>query len=127
MWSALTGRGIVHPADEINARNVPSHPELLEWLAKDFAESGYDVRRFVRGVVLSRVYGLSAGEEETPPDAFAKALERPLTGERDCPFLARCRRVDARRRNAQACRGQYHPGRASQRIQRLVSTSAVPY
>ena len=91
MWGALMGRGIVHPADEINARNVPSHPELLEWLAKDFAENGYDVRRFVRGVVLSRVYGISAGAEGAPPDAFARALERPLTGEQ----IARSWRVAA--------------------------------
>lgn len=81
MWAAFLGRGIVHPADEINARNVPSHPELLEWLAKDFASHGYDVRRLVRGIVLTRAYGLASGSEETPPDAFARALERPLAAE----------------------------------------------
>ncbi len=49
MWAAFIGRGIVHPADEMNGRNEPSHPELLDWLAQDFAAHGYDIRRVVRG------------------------------------------------------------------------------
>jgi len=80
MWSVLLGCGIVHPADEINARNVPSHPELLDWLTQDFAANHHDIRRFVRGVVLSRVYGLSASPDAAP-ETFAGALERPLTAE----------------------------------------------
>lgn len=89
MWAALLGRGIVHPADEMNARNVPSHPELLDWLAHDFSVHGYDIRRFIRGVVLSRPYGLSGGS--TVPEAFARAIERPMTAEQ----LARSWRVTA--------------------------------
>ena len=87
LWAAFMGRGIVHPADEMNARNVPSHPELLDWLSRDFAASGYDMRRLVRGIVLSRPYGLNPGSG--PPEAFAGAIERPLTGEQ----LARSWRV----------------------------------
>ena len=89
MWAALIGRGIVHPADEMNARNVPSHPQLLDWMAQDFIGHGYDVRDFIRGVVLSRPYGLSPGI--SIPEAFAAANERPLTGEQ----LARSWRVAA--------------------------------
>jgi mono/diheme cytochrome c family protein len=79
MWAVLMGRGLVHPADQMNARNGPSHPELLEWLSQDFAKSGYDVKRLVRGLVLSRVYGLSHGD--APAESFASAIERPLTAE----------------------------------------------
>lgn len=79
MWAVFMGRGLVHPADQMNARNAPSHPELLEWLGEDFAKSGYDVKRFVRGLVLSRVYGLGRGD--APPESFAGAIERPLTAE----------------------------------------------
>ena len=79
MWAALLGRGIVVPVDEINARNAPSQPELLQWLSADFAANKFDVRRFVRGVVLSRVYALGPGK--TAPELFAGAQERPLTGE----------------------------------------------
>ena len=79
MWAALLGRGIIHPADEMNARNAPSHPELLDWLAQDFAARHYDVRGFVKGIVLSRVYALSASAAE--PETFAGSLERPLMAE----------------------------------------------
>lgn len=89
MWSVFLGRGLVHPADEINARNVPSHPALLEWLSRDFASQGYDVRRLVRGIVLSRVYGLS--RSDAPPETFAGALERPLAAEQ----IARSWRIAA--------------------------------
>ena len=89
MWSVLLGRGIVHPADEINARNVPSHPELLEWLSQDFAAHQYDIRRLVRGIVLSRAYALSPSD--TTPEKFAGALERPLSAEQ----IARSWRIAA--------------------------------
>jgi len=89
MWAALFGRGIVHPVDEMNARNAPSHPQLLDWLARDF-DNGYDIRRLLQGLVLSRAYALS-GSAETPPDTFAAASERPLTAEQ----LARSWRIAA--------------------------------
>jgi hypothetical protein len=89
MWAALMGRGIVHPADEMNARNTPSHPELLEWLALDFAANAYNVKRLLAGFVLSMPYGLSGGDAE--PATFAAAAERPLTAEQ----LARSWRVVA--------------------------------
>jgi len=78
-WSVFTGRGIVAPADEMNGRNAPSHPELLDWLAQDFASHQYDIRRLVRGIVLSRVYALASSD--APQEAFAGALERPLAAE----------------------------------------------
>ncbi len=90
LWATLLGRGLVHPADEMNARNLPSHPELLAWLAQDFAAHGFQIRRLVRGLVLSRPYGLSAAPA-APPDSFVGALERPLSAEQ----LARSWRVAA--------------------------------
>jgi hypothetical protein len=88
-WAARTGRGIVHPADEMNARNAPSHPALLDWLAQDFATHRYETRRVVRGIVLSRVYALGAAD--VPPESFAGALERPLSAEQ----IARSWRIAA--------------------------------
>ena len=79
MWAALLGRGIIHPADEMNARNAPSHPGLLDWLAQDFAAQHYDVRRVIKGIVLSRSYALSASA--SAPETFSGALERPLMAE----------------------------------------------
>jgi mono/diheme cytochrome c family protein len=89
MWSVLLGRGIVHPADEINARNAPSHPELLDWLAQDFTDSQMDIRRLIRGIALSRVYAL--GASDAAPEKFAGALERPLSAEQ----MARSWRIAA--------------------------------
>ncbi len=89
MWAALTGRGIVNPPDEMTARNVPSHPELLDWLTQDFASHNHDIRRLIRGIVMSRMYGLAAGD--APPEAFAGAQERSLSAEQ----LARSWRVAA--------------------------------
>jgi hypothetical protein len=88
----LLGRGLVHPVDEMNGRNPASHPELLDWLSRDFESHGYDVRRLMRGLVLSRPYGLGlVSGGEVPASAFAAAIERPLTGEQ----LARSWRVVA--------------------------------
>lgn len=84
MWAVFFGRGLVQPVDEMNARNPASHPELLEWLAQDFAAHEYRVRRFVRGLVLSRPYALARAPEAADVTAaarFSAALERPLTAE----------------------------------------------
>jgi mono/diheme cytochrome c family protein len=89
MWATLLGRGIVHPADEMNGRNAPSHQELLDWLAEDFAGHQFAARRLIRGIVLSRVYALGAAD--SAPEAFASALERPLSAEQ----IARSWRVAA--------------------------------
>jgi hypothetical protein len=59
-WALLMGRGLVHPVDRIDSQHPPSHPELLDWLARDFERSGYDVNRLVRAIVLSRPYQLEA-------------------------------------------------------------------
>ncbi|MEP6673149.1 MAG: DUF1549 domain-containing protein [Chthoniobacter sp.] len=89
LWATFTGRGIVFPTDEMNGRNVPSHPELLDWLAQNFIAKNYDVRGEVRGIVLSKVYAL--GASKAAPEAFAGALERPLTAEQ----IARSWRIAA--------------------------------
>jgi mono/diheme cytochrome c family protein len=90
-WAILFGRGIVHPVDEMNSKHPPSHPELLEWLAKDFAAHQYDTKRLVRAIVLSRAYQLASWTGPKPPDsdAFAAAIEKPLIAE----TLARSARI----------------------------------
>ena len=82
-WALLLGRGIVDPVDELNSKHPPSHPEMLDWLAKDFADHHYDIHRLIRSIVLSRGYQLAAwnGPNPPPPDAFAAAAEKPLTAE----------------------------------------------
>ena len=56
VWHRLFGRGLVMPLDQMHSANPPSHPELLAWLARDTVDHGYDLRRLIRGLVLSRAY-----------------------------------------------------------------------
>ena len=47
MWGHMFGRGIVDPVDDFRSTNPPTHPELLDELARDFAGNGYDLRRLL--------------------------------------------------------------------------------
>jgi len=55
-WWRLMGRGIVKPVDDMHEANEPSHPQLLELLARKFADSGFDLKFLTRAIVLSRAY-----------------------------------------------------------------------
>ena len=68
VWFHLLGRGLVDPVDDFRASNPPSHPELLDALAKDFAEHGYDLRRLIRTITASRTYQLAAEPDGTNAD-----------------------------------------------------------
>ncbi|MES1204824.1 MAG: DUF1549 and DUF1553 domain-containing protein [Pseudomonadota bacterium] len=94
-WARLFGRGIVEPWDDLGGEGDPRHTPLLTRLAEDFRAGGFDVRRLVRMLVLSRAYGLTsrvapvdAGDtaNAAPPDVdptsvFARASVRRLTPE----------------------------------------------
>ena len=61
MWQEFFGRGIVLTSDNFGLRgDAPSHPELLDWLASEFAASGWDVKRMHRGIVISSTYRQSS-------------------------------------------------------------------
>ena len=84
VWDRFFGRGLVHPVDQLHAANRPSHPELLDWLTRDMVAHGYDLKRLIRGIVLSQAYSRSSewtAAGSMPPDAalFAVAKVKPLT------------------------------------------------
>ena len=84
LWAILMGRGIVHPVDKMNSAHPPSHPELLEALAKDFAEQGYDLRHLIRRITTSRTYQLSSEPNATNEDDginYSRALMPRLPAE----------------------------------------------
>ncbi len=84
IWAMFFGRGLVHPVDLMDSKHPPSHPDLLDWLAADFERSGHDLRRLIRNLVLTRAYQLDsrpAGRKAPPDEAFARALEKPLSAE----------------------------------------------
>jgi hypothetical protein len=67
----------------MNSRNPPSQPEMLTWMANDFASHNYDMRRVIRSIVLSKAYQLAAPAKDhaPPPESFAAAAEKPLIAE----------------------------------------------
>jgi len=82
-WLRLMGLGLVDPPDQMHEANPASHPELLGWLTRDFFANGYDLRRLIRGIVLSQAYARSSEwtVDETPPTAstYAFATTKALT------------------------------------------------
>ena len=81
-WWRLFGRGFVNPVDDMHVGNPPSHPELLDQLARRFVESGFDLKRLTRGIVLSRAYQRTSrpGEEaEKQAALFGRMSIKPLS------------------------------------------------
>ncbi|MEK6233488.1 MAG: DUF1553 domain-containing protein, partial [Planctomycetales bacterium] len=64
VWCWLLGRGIVHEPDDFRSTNPPSNPELLDYLAGEFIESGFDMKHLFRLVLNSRAYQLSSRTNE---------------------------------------------------------------
>ncbi len=56
IWQRLMGRGIVEPVDEMD--NAPWDANLLDWLAADFTDTGYDLKRLMRTIMTSKAYQL---------------------------------------------------------------------
>ncbi|MFN0131113.1 MAG: DUF1549 and DUF1553 domain-containing protein [Phycisphaerales bacterium] len=56
LWKRYVGLGFFEPADDYREEWPPSHPELLDWLARDLATSGYDLKRTIRLILTSRTY-----------------------------------------------------------------------
>ncbi|MBK8040285.1 MAG: DUF1553 domain-containing protein [Verrucomicrobiaceae bacterium] len=65
VWSSFMGRGIVDPVDDFRASNPPTNPALLDWLAADFVQHGYDLKHLMRTIMRSQIYRLSSLPNET--------------------------------------------------------------
>ncbi len=84
IWGHFFGRGIVDPVDDFRSTNPPTHPDLLAALAKDFREHGYDLRRLMRTIAMSRTYQLSSrpnGANREDAVNYSHALPRALDAE----------------------------------------------
>jgi hypothetical protein len=75
-WQEVFGAGLVRtPGDFGVAGETPSHPELLDWLAVEFRESGWDMKRFFKLLVTSATYRQSAA---VTPEKLAKDPQNRL-------------------------------------------------
>jgi hypothetical protein len=76
MWQEIFGIGLTRTAEDFGSQGEPpTHPELLDWLAVDFREHGWDVKRFYKQIVMSATYRQSAA---TTPAKIAKDPENRL-------------------------------------------------
>jgi mono/diheme cytochrome c family protein len=84
VWGYMLGIGIIEPIDDVRAGNPPTNPELLDYLTKEFIDSGFDVRKLMRLIVTSRTYQLSVETNKWNADDrtnYSHALARRLPAE----------------------------------------------
>lgn len=65
VWQEIFGRGLVKTSGDFGMQGeLPSHPALLDWLAADFMENGWQIKRLVRQMVMSATYRQSTAVSE---------------------------------------------------------------
>ncbi|MCU0375121.1 MAG: PSD1 and planctomycete cytochrome C domain-containing protein [Chitinophagaceae bacterium] len=83
VWQELFGRGLVKTGGDFGMQgSLPSHPELLDWLAVDFMENGWDTKRLIKQMVLSAAYRQSS-----------KVTEEKLKADPENVYLSRSTRI----------------------------------
>jgi hypothetical protein len=84
LWAQLFGRGLVEPLDDLHSDNPPSHPELLQYLADEFARSGHDLKHLLRILTETQAYRRSSASvpgNEKDRDHFARMAIKPLAAD----------------------------------------------
>ena len=79
LWALCFGRGLAMPLDDFGAQGTPpTHPELLDWLAADFMDHGWDIKRTMKLLVTSGAYRQSsiAAAKTLAADPLNKWLAR---------------------------------------------------
>lgn len=79
IWQQVFGTGIVKTSDNFGSQGeLPSHPELLDWLAVDFRENGWDMKRLLRQMLCSSTFRQSAviSSEKLDADPDNRLLSR---------------------------------------------------
>ncbi len=70
LWAQIFGRGLVETEEDFGTMGqAPSHPELLDWLAVEFRESGWDIKKLITLILMSEAYAESSSVR---PDQLEK-------------------------------------------------------
>jgi hypothetical protein len=91
LWAHFMGIGIMEPVDEPSDDNPPSHPELLDELARQLAAHQFDLKFLIKAIVLSKTYKRSSVAEnaaDVDPRLFARMTLKGLTPEQLFDSLA---------------------------------------
>ena len=91
LWAQFLGQGIVQPVDDFSDNNPPSHPEVLDLLAEQFAAHDFDLKYLVRTITATRVYQTTSRQthaSQADPNQFARMALRGLTPEQFFDSLA---------------------------------------
>jgi hypothetical protein len=76
LWQEVFGTGLVRTSEDFGTMGeAPSHPELLDWLAVEFRESGWDIKKLIRLMLTSATYRQTA---VATPDKVAKDPQNRL-------------------------------------------------
>ncbi|QEF97725.1 Planctomycete cytochrome C [Stieleria maiorica] len=77
LWQLCFGVGLVRTPEDFGSQGEPpTHPELLDWLAIDFIEGGWDVKRAIKQIMMSATY--QASSEHPDPDVWNQDPENRL-------------------------------------------------
>ncbi len=91
LWYHFMGIGMVDPVDDLSDQNPPSHPELLDELAKQFAEHDYDFKFLIRAITATRTYQLTSVTSHESQDElriFARMAVKGMSPEQLFDSLA---------------------------------------
>jgi hypothetical protein len=87
-WQLLMGEGLVRSPEDFGSQGKPpTHPQLLDWLATDFSDNGWDVKRLLKNIVMSATYqqdskGTAESVQRDPDNLFwSRALRYRLPAE----------------------------------------------
>ena len=84
LWEQLLGRGLVDPAEDLEAAGPNDHVELLAFVAQQFDGHDYDIRYLLRALTSTRLYQFSSRTTPSSPlerHHFARMPLRRMTGE----------------------------------------------
>ena len=84
IWKHFMGRAFVEPIDGFGEENLPTNPELLDWLAEDFVIYDYDLQHLMRTILNSEAYQRTSKTNKSNKDDelyYSHAYVKPLSAE----------------------------------------------